>query len=217
MAASSSKRWSGTQTIVEAFKNRSINQIIFPYHLPNHWTLLVINQNGTYYMLDSLGQSHDEIVALKSWLEKNFSDRRWTFRVPFVSPHQKDQIHCGAFAILYATKLAQGKTIAQLKSECAPKSVNIGNFRAEILAEMQHELDRRPDVLRRSFPSNGDLRGSLSVSSSPAGSSPSSPPGSVDQDKTFSPVHSSVPFIGLDVTDLSADDNEVLESAMATT
>jgi len=135
MVSKNAQLWTKTQTISKAFLAGKLERIIFPYHVPGHWTLISISHDGVYHLLDSLGKEHPEPVALTEWLNKNFPGKSWRCNLPFVFPLQNDSIHCGAFICLFAELLSQKQTFDWIEKRCC--SQNIQDFRIYLLNQLQ--------------------------------------------------------------------------------
>lgn len=99
----------------------SLDKILVPFNLGNHWTMACINmQLKRFEYYDSLGgMSKSCIDALRRWLSDEWKDKKdasvpfdtssWGTFVPKNIPLQRNGYDCGVFAILFGDYLAQGK------------------------------------------------------------------------------------------------------------
>lgn len=132
--------WSNSKEVMKKFREGIIDKILMPYHLPGHWTLLVITSKGEYAILDSLGRAFHEGYQLKNWLMSNFPQiKDWHPYVPFTNPHQFDTFNCGPYVCLYAELFAQGKSFDQINFGVS--SIDVSVIRKQILQELQSNLD----------------------------------------------------------------------------
>jgi len=131
--------WSNSQQVVKAFQDGLIDKILIPYHLPGHWTLLVIMDNGEYLILDSLGRLHTQVAQIHKWLTTTFSHiKNWRCSVPFNEPHQFDACNCGPYICLYAELVAQGKSFGHINAGMC--CINIAQIRGQILQALQSNM-----------------------------------------------------------------------------
>jgi len=138
-----SSHWTDTQNTVQAFQKGKIGRILIPFHIPGHWTTLLISslseRVGIFAILDSLAASTEEVPCIVTWLEKTFPSRSWRLVNPFSEPHQNDSVNCGVYSCFFAELAARGMKLQQIDAEC--KNVNIWEYRNKILGELEAGIE----------------------------------------------------------------------------
>ena len=101
----------------------SLDMVIVPIHLPNHWTLAVINikeHRLEYYDSMSKGYNETVLLSLKHYVKEEYKDNKqassydmskWEFYRVENLPKQSNSYDCGVFAMTFAEHISRGASI----------------------------------------------------------------------------------------------------------
>jgi hypothetical protein len=101
--------------------------------------LIVIDGKAEEYsLLDASALHHTAPSSIVNWLNTTFSDKLWTFSLPFGQAHQTDAENCGVFTCLYAECVAKNQSFEEINRMC--KNIDIRASRASILNQLEQYI-----------------------------------------------------------------------------